>query len=273
MTQQIGYPNEVWFAIKTLWESVPKISMRETLEQVAVTMKTKVPSEKVARTRKNNEKWVKKIGRKGSDRGDAKAGRIFEILDHGNVGNNAEKTDSSADISTLKNAADFQVEKLNVYPLNPNVVVSKANRILSKVEDIIQAHRTRTNRLGDIQERIITALEDYMNMDKPDLMSEDFEKDMDRRDSMLRQLFKEVTLLEKMVFTMQAHQKTERESWGIESSGDDRTNEIRKIDSTALDKKLAENRKALADQKETFVRDKIKRIESGEMFNSARADA
>jgi hypothetical protein len=34
MSFPVGYPKEVWEALKTLWESVPKISVSEVRRQV-----------------------------------------------------------------------------------------------------------------------------------------------------------------------------------------------------------------------------------------------
>jgi len=270
MTKPVGYPNEVWFAIKTLWESVPKISMREVLEQVGEAMNTKTPSEKVARAKKEREKWKKKIGRSADSDGWSDAGRKAKSLDQLKIEKNNDATtgyDSDSDHLDHEGEKNTLVENANVYPLNPTNVIAHANRVLTTVEGVIKRHRGRTNRLGVVQDKIISALEDYMNFEKPEITDEEFEKKMDRRDDMLRQLFKEVTLLEKLVLTSQAHQKTERESWGIESSGDDSTNELRKVDSSMLDKKLNENRAALTKQKEEYVQEKMKRIESGEIFN------
>lgn len=275
MSTPVGYSNEVWFAIKTLWESVPKISMREVLEQVGEAMKTKMPSEKVARDKKERQKWKKKIGRSPDSDGWSDTGRRAKNSDLLKITNTNDETiscDSGSDHLDQETEKNTQVENAHVYPLNPTAVIAHANKVLSSVEKVIKRHRGRTERLGDLQDKIISALEDYMAFEKPELLDEEFETKMDRRDEMLKQLFKELTLLEKLVLTSQAHQKTERESWGIESSGDDSTNELRKVDSSILDKKMANNRAALTKQKEEYVQEKMKRIESGEIFNSEKSD-
>ena len=270
MANPIGYPNEVWYAIRILWESVPKISMREVLEQVGEAMNTKTPSEKVARAKKEKEKWQKKIGRSADSDGWSNGGRRANFSDHLRIENNSDETTSYDEDSTHLDHAikkKSMVENDNVYPLNPTTVVAHAKRVLTSVETVIKRHRDRTDKLGLVQDKIINALEEYMAFEKPGLDDDEFEQTMERRDGVLKQLFKEITLLEKLVLTSQAHQKTERESWGIESSGEDRANELRKVDSSMLDKKLNENKKALIKQKEVDIQEKMKRIESGELFN------
>ena len=87
---------------------------------------------------------------------------------------------------------------------------------------------------------------------------------------MLKGLYAEMKLLELMAMTAQVQQKVERESWGIEMSGDDGESDKRKASFVELEMRTKQAREGLAKQREA-VRERLRLIESGEVFTGGDA--
>lgn len=265
----VGYPNEVWVAIKTLWESVPKISLPELRNQVGDSLGCSMPTESVIARKIKEKKW-KKIIRK-TDRMTVNSSVITPVRRDGK--NDGDMTGANVGVSMGEDGSiDGEFKDVSSkfpshnHPLDPTRIFSDAKRILNGVEKTISDHRLRNSNLGEMQDTLVEQFEDVLDV-KLDTTSEDFEADAKKLVTALRVLQLKTGVLTDLATANKAIQSSDRESWGIESSGEDRANELRKVDSSMLDKKLNENRAALTKQKEEYVQEKIKRIESGELFN------
>lgn len=274
MSTPVGYSNEVWVAIKTLWESVPKISLTDLRNQVGETMGCSMPTESVIARKIKDKKW-KKIIRK-TDRVTVKSSVKTPVTPDGeNDGDMTGETvsvamgeDGSIDGEFKDISSEFPSHN---YPLDPTPVFNEAKRILKGVEKTITNHRLRNSNLGEMQDTLVEQFEDVLDV-KLDTTSDDFESEAKKLVTALRVLQLKTGVLTDLAVANKAIQSSDRESWGIESSGDDSTNELRKVDSSILDKKLSNNRAALTKQKEKYVQEKMKRIESGEIFNPEKSD-
>ena len=269
----VGYPNEVWVAIKALWESVPKISLTDLRNQVGETMGCSMPTESVIARKIKDKKW-KKIIRK-TDRVTVKSSVKTPVTPDGE--NDGDMTGASQSVTMGEDGSiDGEFKDISSefpshnYPLDPTRVFSDAKRVLSGVEKTIKNHRQRNATLGTMQDTLVDQYEDVLDV-KLDTANKNFESEAKKLVTALRVLQLKTGVLTDLAIANKAIQSSDRESWGIESSGDDSTNELRKVDSTILDKKLNENRAALTKQKEVYVQEKMKRIESGEIFNQQEA--
>ena len=274
MSTPVGYPNEVWVALKALWESVPKISLTEVRNQVGDSMKCSMPTESVIARKIKDKKW-KKIIRK-TDRVTVKSLVMPPVTTDGESDGDVTDLDLSAP-SNADDSLDGQYTDISTqfpshnHPLDPTKIFRDAKRVLNGVERTIANHRLRNSNLGEMQDTLVEQFEDVLDV-KLDTTSDDFESEAKKLVTALRVLQLKTGVLTDLAIANKAIQSSDRESWGIESSGDDSTNELRKVDSSILDKKLSNNRAALTKQKEEYVQEKMKRIESGEIFNSEKSD-
>ena len=269
MTAIVGYPDEVWVAIKTLWESVPKITLPEVRRQVGEAMDCETPSEQVIGRKIKAQKWKKAVRRISFKHPKSVVAETMSQTTNRTSGNIDNSIDSDevlegefTDVSSSSDRCD--------YPLDPTPVFNEAKRVLKGVERTIKNHRLRNSNLGEMQDTLVDQFEDVLDV-KLDTANENFESEAKKLVTALRVLQLKTGVLTDLAIANKAIQSSDRESWGIESSGDDSTNELRKVDSTILDKKLNENRAALTKQKEEYVQEKMKRIESGEIFNQQEA--
>lgn len=270
MSKPVGYPKEVWQSLKVLWESVPKISLTELRNQVGDSMGCSMPTESVIARKIKDKKW-KKIVRK-TDKIAVKSLVTTDGENDGGVTDSNVVMISNEDGSIDGQCTDISVKSASHnHPLDPTHIFREAKRVLNGVEKTIANHRLRNSNLGEMQDTLVEQFEQTLDV-KLDTTSEGFEAEAKKLVTALRVLQLKTGVLTDLAVANKAIQSSDRESWGIESSGDDSTNELRKVDSTILDKKLNENRAALTKQKEVYVQEKMKRIESGEIFNQQGAE-
>lgn len=150
------YPDEVWVAIKTLWESVPKISWREVLEQVGSALQSKMPSEKVCRTRCEKEGW-EKIGLNKGLKQRSKSDKKDPDLDLNSTSKNIEKSDGSdwsyADYKNSVSEVEFNGSK-NV---DPTPIIQMAQRSIDMRAEVIQTQRDRCENMNTMFDQIMAA--------------------------------------------------------------------------------------------------------------------
>lgn len=270
MSTPVGYPKEVWEALKTLWESVPKISVSELRRQVGDSMSCSMPDTSVISRRIKTHNWKKIVRRTAKNTVNS-----LVTTDKNNDNDETRKNPNISRGQALVIDGDcaevFSESDCHNYPLDPTPVFNEAKRILKGVEKTIANHRLRNSNLGEMQDTLVEQFEDVLDV-KLDTTSDDFESEAKKLVTALRVLQLKTGVLTDLAIANKAIQSSDRESWGIESSGDDSTNELRKVDSSILDKKLSNNRAALTKQKEEYVQEKMKRIESGEIFNSEKHD-
>lgn len=269
MSAPVGYPKEVWEALKTLWESVPKISVSEVRRQVGDSMNCSTPDISVISRRIKTHKWKKTVRRTAKNTVNSLVGSD-KIIDSGETQKNSSISIGEGLVIDGDCAEVFGKIDCHNYPLDPTPVFNNAKRILKGVEKTIANHRLRNANLGEMQDTLVEQFEDTLDV-KLDTTNENFETEAKKLVTALRVLQLKTGVLTDLAIANKAIQSSDRESWGIESSGDDSTNELRKVDSSILDKKLSDNRKALTQQKQVYVQEKMKRIESGEIFNQQEA--
>lgn len=149
-----GYSDEIWLAIRTLWESVPKISWRAVLDQVRAALQAEVPSEKVCRERAKREGW-QKIGLKKGPKQGSKDGLKPPKLDQNKTPKNTEESESNewsyADYKKTVSGVEFDGSK-NV---DPTPVIKMAQRSIDMRAEVIQTQRDRCENLNAMFDQIM----------------------------------------------------------------------------------------------------------------------
>lgn len=263
------YPVEVWQALRQLWESKPKISLRELREIVSEMMRCECPSEQAISVRSKREGWKKIPLRK------LKANPVDPVLRE--IENPQQPLNTESDCeATVSEFLHNPVEKsqqqknrLKSVP-DPTPVLNEAKRILTTVEKVVWGHRRRSAIVGNLIESVMNAMVDLAErMPIPEVDDEEFESKIERRAAVLKGLYAEMKLLELMAMTAQIQQKVERESWGIEMSGDDGESDKRKASFVELEMRTKQAREGLAKQREA-VQERLRLIESGEVFTESQ---
>ncbi len=276
-----NYQPQVWLAIRALWEAAPKITWREVLEQVAGTLQCEVPSISTVSTRAKQEKWKKKsrknAGGNGSGQGAKKDPKsaLKNALPF-RPGENCE-TDDTGDFID----GDFRPvsDSENNLDIGLEIIEQAALKIGTSVERVINNHRVRNYRLGQFQDRVMEDVQRDIVAAEIIHPSEGEGDDVDPlileklviQKKRIEICGLKVDLLKKMAEANSMIQKTDRESWGIESSGDDGEANRRKADTALLEEKTKSARSGLAAQKAALY-DRMKMIESGEIFKRGDDD-
>lgn len=266
------YPVEVWQALRQLWEATPKITWGELRENVSSMMRCECPSAQAISARSKREGWKKIPLRK---RKHNPVDPVLKQMESPQQPLNTEG-DCDASVSEILDNPSTQSQQrqrmLKTIP-DPTPVLEEARRILSTVEKVVWGHRRRAAIIGNLMESVMNAMADLAEtMPRPDLDDPEFEAKIERRSQVLKGLYAEMKLLELMAITAQVQQKAERESWGIEMSGDDGESEKRKASIAELESKTREARAGLQEQR-AAVAERLRRIEEGEILIDAAADA
>lgn len=140
------YDKEVWFFLRAIWESLPKISFSDLCELVKEVTNKPVPSPDSVRKKCKSEKWVKKV-RKYCQKSDASLDtikcRLFdEIL--------KEYEKIQADTEDLK---EVSKGSLVVQGGIPNFAFSALQDVAynnRKIIDVIRTHRMCTGKLSQL---------------------------------------------------------------------------------------------------------------------------
>lgn len=276
----ITYPVKVWKALRLLWESSPKITWQQLVDDIAETLQCAVPSASVVRRRAVSEKWKKTV--KKQTKSDSK---------------NLKKRQSKVTSENTDNDVDNK-EEINVN--NSVILVSdssqndgfeqvsqQANANSVKSSQIILNLRNRSHRLGaffDITMESIEHVRDEViglgefTDEEMALPHDELEKLMMTRQFSIRQKMSFVAGLSELGDTMskalERIAKVQCVAWGLEADSFKDSTDIKAQRSAALkdmDDKLQESRRImLEDKKKAFMRD-VSDIEAGEPTAEERA--
>lgn len=150
------YPDEVWLAIRTLWESVPKISWREVLEQVGAALQSEMPSEKVCRTRCEREGW-KKIGLNKGLKPRSKDGLKDPKLDLNSTPENDDKSNDSEWSYAQYKQNMHEVEFDRSKSVDPSPIIVLSQQSIDHRAQVIQTNRDRCENLDVMFGQIMDA--------------------------------------------------------------------------------------------------------------------
>lgn len=276
-----NYQPQVWLAIRALWEAAPKITWREVLEQVAGTLQCEVPSIPAVSLRAKREKWKKKPLKKraSNQQGGGVKKTKREALKNALPFNPSDDCEADGTDGFINGEFRQLNDDENKLDIGLQIIEQAALKIGTSVERVINNHRARNYRLGQFQDRV---MEDVQR----DIVAAEIihpsEGEGDDADPLVMQKLViqkkrieicglKVDLLKKIAEANSLIQKTDRESWGIESSGDDGEANRRKADTALLEEKTKSARSGLAAQKAALF-DRMKMIESGEIFKRGDDD-
>lgn len=265
MGAPLVYPNELWVALRELWEATPKISMRELRDQVGLIMACECPSEQAIYARKSRDKWKKKPLKKR--RSNAVENLLKDDVDFQPIPNNQNDCATTEDDEIpIVEKPKRRTPDLLVYPVDPTKVLNEAKRIMSTVEKIVWKHRERAARAGQLFDSLYSSMEQLAeDCARPDVDDPEIEVKLEKRHRLLGSIDAEIKMLTNLMTANQIQQKMEREAWGIESSGDDGEVEKRKADVSLLEDKTKSARSGLAQQKAALA-ERLRAVESGEIF-------
>lgn len=275
-----SYPIKVWNALKLLWETSPKITWQQLVDDIAESLQCDVPSASVVRRRAMSEKWKKTV--KKQIKSDSK-----------NLKKRQSKVTSENDGNSTDNQEEIEVT-------NPVILASdsgqndgfeevrqKASANTIKSAQVVLNLRNRSYRLGaffDITMESIEHVRDEViklgefTDEEMALPKDELEKLMMTRQFSIRQKMSFVGGLSELGDTMsralERILKVDCVAWGLEPDSFRDTTEIKAQRSAVLksmDEKLEEARqKMLEDKKQAFMRD-VNSIEAGEPTAEERA--
>lgn len=259
------YPNELWVALRELWEATPKISVRELRDQVSEMMGCECPKEQVIYAKMKRDDWKKKPLKKRKNNPVERMMKSDDEFHQISTNDNTETTSESAK-KTSPEKPEKKTPDLLVYPVDATKVMAEARRIMSTVEKIVWKHRERAARAGLLFDSLYCSMEQLSEAcARPDVDDPEIELKLEKRHRLLGSIDAEIKMLTNLMTANQIQQKMEREAWGIESSGDDGEVEKRKADVALLEDKTKSARSGLAQQKAALA-ERLRAVESGEIF-------
>lgn len=252
------YPDDVWLAIKTLWESVPKISWAEVLRQVGESMQCEVPSQQACINRQNKEKWKKKRLR-GDLKSDLKINNENQVS---GVDKNQLKT-INYDEFVKQEIAEKMLEKNDGNePLNSQDFIQAVQAADTEQMRVLRRHRSRADLMGDLQDTLITEADEVFSL-KLNIQSENFVHDSKKQSQMLTILDKKANILLTLMLANKHGQDMQFKAWGIAEIENEDSAQARKQDYQTLEEELATQRAAVRQQQEQLFMDRTQQIEKG----------
>ena len=259
------YPNEVWVALRELWESTPKISVRELRETVSRMTGCECPKEQVIYARRDRDGWKKKPLKKRKNNPVERLMKSDDEFHHPFIPDDMDGTTVSGRDDSAKERVILPPD-LVVYPVDATPVLNEARRIMATVEKIVWKQRTRAASAGLIMDSLYASIEQLAeDCPRPTVDDPNIADLLTRRNLLLASIDAEIKMLLNLMMANQIQQKIEREAWGIESSGDDGESDKRKANIALLESKTKSARTGLAQQKSELA-DRLRMIESGEIF-------
>lgn len=286
MTVKNSYPNEVWHALRTYWESTPKtVKWKETCEFIADSLRHEVPSPQVVARKAAKEKWKKKslTGRSkqpNSPTNLEKTGGSQLVLGNhlrttANVGG-ARHTTTSATSDFLEDEGgslgqdfleQFDVDDetdlgLGTHPINIMPVVTTAKSIEKNIKNIIRRHRRRSAALGGMFDSILEKWSEAKEiMTKEGATNEELEM-------VMRIMSFAAGSTEMLKDLSAAHERLVKIDVGLWGMGPDDMKENQKqartLQHEELDRKMDEAKQAQQDQEREML-ERMARIEAGEL--------
>ena len=253
------YPDEVWVAIRTLWESVPKISWREVLEQVGAALQAEMPSEKVCRTRCEREGW-KKIGLNKGLKPRSKDGLKDPKLDLNSTPENNDKSNDSEWSYEQYKKSVGEVEFDRSKNVDPTPIIQLSQKSIDQRAEVIRTHRDRCENLDVMLDQIMEACPTQHQV----------LNDPTKADELITMAAKRATVLEILTRSNLNVAKQAFLVWGIsEEMFQDNKNAERIAQIQELEASLAVAADALEEQRQAMF-ERQNKIASGEFFEGTR---
>ena len=254
-----GYSDEIWLAIRTLWESVPKISWRAVIEQVGSALQAEMPTESVCRKRSQREGW-KKIGlKKGPKQGtkdglnQPKSGQDFSVK------NQNESVVKSTDYqSYMQDVLGDEFDRLK--NVDPTPIIQLSQQSIDRRAEVIRTHRDRCENLDVMLDQIMEACPTQHQV----------LNDPVRADELITLAAKRATVLEILTRANLNMGKHAFLIWGIsEEMFQDNKNAERIAHIQELEASLEVAADALEEQRQAMF-ERQRKIASGEFFEGTR---
>lgn len=269
----ISYPPKVWKALKLLWESSPKITWQQLVDDIAESMQCDVPSGSVVRRRALAEKWKKTVKKQIKSDSKSLKKRTSKVTSENND-NSTENTEENDVINPVILSSDSGQND------GFEQVKQQANANTVKSSQVILNLRNRSFRLGAFFDITMDSIEHVRDEviklgefteEEMALPKDELEKLMMSRQFSIRQKMSFVGGLSELGDTMsralERILKVDCVAWGLEPDSFKDTTEIKAQRSAVLksmDEKLEEARqKMLEDKKNAFMRD-VSSVEAGE---------
>lgn len=247
-----NYPDEVWEAIKTLWEGVPKITWAEVIKQVGDTYKCDMPNISAVSKRATKENW-KKIGKKiGKTKGEE-------------VAKNELKTIGYVDF--VKEKIQEKINHENLDNQDPKEVITRIFKQVveegkSEQSRIIKIHREQADYLSDLYQSLLLQADALFSLELR-LDDPNFD-DIAIKHNKLATLTEKKTNIALMLATVgKMSQERVFKAWGITEVTNEDAEKARQQDVQKLDEDLAKEREEVKEQQQRLFVERTRLIESG----------
>ncbi len=265
------YPDEVWEAIRTLWEGVPKITWAEVLRQVGEITDSEVPSQQACINRQKKEKWKKK--RLKSDLKNS-----LKNQDGNQASSDEEKelnTISYADFIKHKFCEKIQAEK-DENPLPKNRVKELLDSTFAEAENeqskIVRQHRRQAEYLAELYQTLLSQADDLFAL-QLDIDDENFDEVSFKHAKLATLTEKKTNIALMLAQVGKLTQERVFKAWGITEVEDDRRVKARQQDIEAQEEELATSRAAMRSEQEKLCRERMAMVERGYFIERVEGEA
>ncbi|MGE3921084.1 MAG: hypothetical protein AB7F64_09190 [Gammaproteobacteria bacterium] len=250
------YPDDVWEAIKLIWESMPKISWAEVLRQVAQSMQCEVPSISTVSERRNAEKWVKIPNKipKSDPKNSVKIRKESKVK---NETNSTGCADFLSEKISRKMGDDTEKKALTVPELK--IIVEEARTEQSRV---IERHRQSSDLVSTLRDSLLTQADEVFSLPLK-MDDKDFEENAVKHLKLITLLEKKSSIATALTIINKNAQETQFKAWGIKEITDEDAEKARKQDYQKLDEDLAKERDEVKVQQQQLFVERTRLIESG----------
>lgn len=250
------YPDDVWEAIKLIWESMPKISWADVLNEVALSMQCEVPSISTVSERCKAEKW-KKIPNKISKSDPKNSVKIRKELKVKNENNSKGCTDFLSEKISRKMGDDTEKKALTVPELK--IIVEEARTEQSRV---IERHRQSSDLVSTLRDSLLTQADEVFSLPLK-MDDKDFEENAVKHLKLITLLEKKSSIAMALTIINKNAQETQFKAWGIKEITDEDAEKARQQDVQKLDEDLAKEREEVKEQQQRLFVERTRLIESG----------
>lgn len=250
------YPDDVWEAIKLIWESMPKISWAEVLRQVAQSMQCDVPSISTVSERCKAEKW-NKIPNKIPKSNQKNSVKIRQ----GKVGKNKSNSTGCNEFLSEKISEKFgknSEEKALTVP-ELKIIVEEARTEQSRV---IERHRQSSDLVSTLRDSLLMQADVVFSLPLK-MDDKDFEENAVKHLKLITLLEKKSSIAMALTIINKNAQETQFKAWGIKEITDEDAEKARKQDYQKLDEDLAKERDEVKVQQQQLFVERTRLIENG----------
>lgn len=250
------YPDDVWEAIKLIWESMPKISWADVLKEVAQSMQCEVPSISTVSERCKAEKWVK-IPNKIPKSNPKNSVKIRKEKTDKNNSNSKGYNEFLSEKISRKMGDDTEKKALTVPELK--IIVEEARTEQSRV---IERHRQSSDLVSTLRDYLLTQADEVFSLPLK-MDDKDFEVTAVKHLKLITLLEKKSSIAMALTIINKNAQETQFKAWGIKEITDEDAEKARQQDYQKLDEDLAKERDEVKVQQQQLFVERTRLIESG----------